>query len=188
MAFPRHVAQIVEGGKMGPGGDVGEREMVARQPLPPLGQIADIVEVIVDVLGAGPDRVRVGLPQAQEPLHDLLVQKVAGDLAVELGVEPGDHAAGLGAGDGIGADERLVGVDFLQELRDHGGAGEHGAVGLDQHRHLARRVDGEKRLPALPNLLDLEVEFQALFLEDDPDLARARRQPEVVQGPHGRLV
>jgi hypothetical protein len=56
MLLPRHVAEIVDGGKVCCGGDVGEREAVAGKEAPALVQPGDLVEVIADVLVARADR------------------------------------------------------------------------------------------------------------------------------------
>ena len=40
---------------------------------------------------------------------------------------------------------------------------------------------------ALPHLLDLQLDVDAFFLEGDADLARERREPEMIERSHGRV-
>src|SRR4051794_25069477 len=58
---PRHVTEIVEARQMRRRADVGNRELVARQPAPPLDQIADIVEMIRQIGVPGANRLRTRL-------------------------------------------------------------------------------------------------------------------------------
>ena len=61
---PRHVAEVVEARQLRRGGDVGDREMVAGEPAPPLDQVADVVEMIGQVGVPGANRLRVRLAVA----------------------------------------------------------------------------------------------------------------------------
>src|SRR5580698_6949066 len=76
MRIPRDVAQIVERREMGRRGDVREREMIAREPAPPLAEIADVIEVVAEIGLAGADRGGVGFAESQEALHDLLADEI----------------------------------------------------------------------------------------------------------------
>src|SRR3546814_7939395 len=63
MVVPRHVAEIVDAGEMRRRGDVGEREIVAGEPAPLLAEPGEVVEVMMDVVGAGADRRRTRLAE-----------------------------------------------------------------------------------------------------------------------------
>src|SRR5215211_4164120 len=58
---PWDVAEIVEARQVRRGSDVGDREMVAGQPAPPLDEVADVIEMIGQVGVPGADRLRVRL-------------------------------------------------------------------------------------------------------------------------------
>ena len=119
--------------------------------------------------------VEFGLPHGQETLHHALAENGLGHLAVHLAVEPADEAARLGAIQGIEAEQEFFAVGFVEELGDGGGVGQHGAVGLDQHRHLARRIERQKFRAAFPPFLDFQRAVEALLLKDDAQLARKWR-------------
>ena len=103
---------------------------------------------------------------------------------VHLDVEPGVQPAHLGAVDRVDADQDLLAVGLVEIFDDRLGAGEHGAVRLDQHRHLAGRVEGEEFRPPLPDLFGLHREVEVLLGQHDAYLARERRQGEVIENPH----
>src|SRR5690606_31156327 len=50
VVIPGDVAQVVDAGKVRGGGEIGEAELLARQPVAPLGQPGDVGEVMVDVV------------------------------------------------------------------------------------------------------------------------------------------
>src|SRR5690242_493643 len=116
--IPGHVAEVVEGREVRGRGNVGQREMIAREPAAALDQESDVVEVIAEIGLAGADRARIGLAQPQEPLHHLLADQRIRDFAIELAVEPLGEPAHLRAVERIDADQQLVAIDLVKELRD----------------------------------------------------------------------
>src|SRR5579863_3917485 len=76
--LPWYVAQIIEARQVRRGADVGEREMVAGEPAPPLDEIADVVEMVRQIRVPGADRQRVRLAPAPEAFHHLLAEQVLG--------------------------------------------------------------------------------------------------------------
>ena len=60
MVCPGHGTHIVERGKMRPGGDVRERELLARQPVPLRQQYVDIAEMLFKIEHAGAHEFRIG--------------------------------------------------------------------------------------------------------------------------------
>ena len=184
VCLPRHVAEIVEARQLGRGGDVGDREMVAGQPAPALDEIPDVVEVVRQVGMPGADRLRIRLSLAEIALHHLLAEQVLGDLEVHLDVEPGGQAPHFGPVDRVDADQDLLAIDLVEIFDDRRRVGEHGPVRLDQHRHLAGRVEGEEFRPPFPDLLRLQREVEVLLSQHDAHLARAGREPEVIEDAH----
>src|SRR5258706_2129840 len=118
MLLPGHVAEIIDGREVRRSGDVGEAETIAGEIAAALHEIGDVVEMVLDVLAAGADRLAIGLAEAEKALHDLFLDQIDRHLAVELDVEPGDEAARLGALDRSGADEGPFGIDLLEIFGD----------------------------------------------------------------------
>ena len=170
------------------GGDVGDRKMVAGEPAPTLHKIADIVEMMRQIGVSGANRLRVGLPMTEIALHHLFAEQVFGDFEVHLAVEPGGQPPHLGTVDRVDADQQLFAVDLVEIFDNRRRIGEHGAVGLDQHRHFAGRVEGEKFRPPLPDFLGLQREIEVLFPQHDAHLARRRGEHRVVQNPHRPIL
>src|SRR5262245_61466785 len=97
MLLPRHLTEIVECREMGRGREIGEAHRIARKPAPRLGEMADIGEMIAQILTARPHGLHVGRGAARpEPPVDFLLDEIAGDLVVELAVEPIDETPLLG--------------------------------------------------------------------------------------------
>src|SRR5262245_18165383 len=166
------------------GGDVGEAEALAGEEAAPLGEPADVVEVVADVGVAGAHRRRVRLAQPEEALEHLLAVEVVGHLAREFAVEPRGEAARLGALARVLAEQPRLGSRLLEVLADRRRVAHRRAVVVDEHRHGARRVEGEVLGPPLPRLLDAQLGLDALLAQDNADLARERAQPEVVESGH----
>ena len=82
----------------------------------------------------------------------LLAQQVAGDLGGELAVEPGNQPPRLDPLGQRAAEQRRVGIGFLEILADHAGIGDGQAVVLDQRRHGAGGVQLQIFGPPLPHL------------------------------------
>src|SRR5579883_977192 len=175
MVAPRHVAYIVDRRQVCRRRDIGQREMIPRKPAPALREVGNIIEMIMDIREAGANRRGVGLADPQDPLHQLLADKVVRHLRVELDVEPGDQPPRLRAGERIGADERPLGISLVDILLDGLAFGEHRAVDIDQYRDLARGIERKKFVPAFPDLLQNQVEGQPFLCKNDADLARKGR-------------
>src|SRR5262245_25827157 len=89
MLLPRHLAEIVERREVRRGREIGETHRVARKPAPRLGEMADIGEMIAQILAARPHRLHVGRGAARpEAPVDLFLDEIVGHLIVELAVEP----------------------------------------------------------------------------------------------------
>ena len=165
-------------------GDIGGRKMVAREPPPPLDEIADVVEVQRQVRMAGADRLRVRLAVALIAPHHLFAEQVLGDIEVHLHIEPRAEPAHFGPIDRVDADQDLLAINLVEIFDNRIGAGEDGAVGLDQDRHLARWVQCEKLGPPLPHFFELQCEVEVLLGQHKADLARRGRQGLVIQNSH----
>jgi hypothetical protein len=127
----------------------------------------------------------VGLAEAQEALHDLLLDQIGAHFFAELHVVPLHEAPRLGAVEGAGADERRLWIGLVQVLGGDRGAGDRGAVLLDQHRHLPGRIEPQEALAPLPDLLGLERDLEPLLAQENADLAAAGIERQVIERAHG---
>jgi hypothetical protein len=173
---------------MGAGGDVGEGELVARQPAPPVGEPGDVLQMDMEIGIGDADRLGIRLPAAHQPLHDLLFQQPSGHLAIEFEVEPADEAAHLGPGDGIAAEQGRLGIDLVEIFGDGLAVGDDSAMLVHQHRHLAAGIEMQQLVAPLAGALVDEIEGQVLLPEQDPQLAGEGIEGEVVEAAHGAAV
>jgi hypothetical protein len=79
-------------------------------------------------------------------------------------------------------------VDLLQIFGDGGGIADGAAVFHHQHGRLAGMVEGQEAIAPFPGVLGLQLELQALFLQEDSQLAGGRLQTKMIQATHGRAV
>src|SRR3990170_6891682 len=79
------------------GGEIGKTHGIAGKPASRLGEMADIGEMIAQVLVPRPHRLHVGrgAVRSEAPEH-LLLHEIGGHLLMELAVEPVDQAPYLG--------------------------------------------------------------------------------------------
>ena len=153
------------------GGEIGEREIGTRQPLPALGEVADIVQMAAQVGVSHPERPGIGLAAPGHPLHDLFAQQMARHVMIEAQIEPGDqpahlHPLGQGA-----AKQRDIRIGLVQVFADGRRFGDDEAILIQQRGHRAGRVDFEEFRPALPGLFQPEFERQALLGQRQTDFA-----------------
>src|SRR6185312_9432897 len=96
--LPGYLAEIIERREMRRRGEIGKADGVAREPAPGLGEMADIAQMITQILVPGPHRLHVGRGalRAETPEH-LLVDEIGRDLLVELAVEPIGEPSCLGS-------------------------------------------------------------------------------------------
>src|SRR3990172_4118872 len=102
MIFPRDFAEIIERREMGGGGKIGEAERVASEPAPLLGEMANIGQMIAQILMSGAHCLHVrGGAFRPKPAKDLLLDEIAGHLILEFAVEPVHQPPHLGPRCGI---------------------------------------------------------------------------------------
>ena len=104
--------------------------------------------------------VRVSAPQ--HPAHHLLADEIVGHLGVELHVEPSGEPARFRPLQRRDPQQWRLRNGLIEILDDGLAACQNGAVILDQHRHLARRIEREELRPAFPDRLQPRLEFELL--------------------------
>src|SRR5208282_6606366 len=73
---PRHVADVIDGRELGPRRDIGHRKRFTRKPIPAIREVADIVEMLVDVLKSGPYGAGARFAAAKEALDQFFADEI----------------------------------------------------------------------------------------------------------------
>ena len=135
-------------------------------------QVVEIVEVRVGRAHGFAERARVGRLAGEQALVHALAQHGRGDVLPHALVQPGDDAADLRSLH-RGARQHGGELDgFLEELGDRSAVDEHRAApGLDRHGDLARGVEIDEFIAAIPGVLADELVGDALLAEEQADLA-----------------
>ena len=82
-----------------------------------------------------------------------------------------DQAAHLGPPKGLAADQGRIRVDLVQELADSVAPGKGLAVRFDQDRHVARGVEGQELVAAVPDVFGPQFKIEPLFQKRDSYLS-----------------
>src|SRR5262249_5865592 len=100
--LPGDLAEKIAGGEMGGGGWIGKAQRIAGKPAPRLREMADIGEMIAQIVAPCAHRLHVGRGalRPEAPVH-LLLDEVRRDLVEEFAVEPVGEPARLGPRGGV---------------------------------------------------------------------------------------
>ena len=163
---------------MGRRGEIGEAQRIAPKPAPRLGEMADISEMIAQILMARAHRLHVGRGalRAESPKH-LLLDEIGGDLVVELAMEPVDQPPRLRPRPRIAGEQpetrrvsaRPAGHHVAQIFGDRVGADDRAVLVGDEHGEGPRRIDLEELGAPFPGLLLDELDLDPALAEREPD-------------------
>src|SRR4029079_10095053 len=105
--LPRDLAEKIEGGQMRGSGEIGKAQGIAGKPAPRLGEMADIGEMIPQVVAPCAHRFHIGRGALwpKTPKHFLL-DEIGRDLFKELAVEPVGEPPRLGSRRGVAGEGR----------------------------------------------------------------------------------
>src|SRR5258706_12272699 len=186
MQPPGYLAKIIHRRDLGCCRNVGKAHLIPSEPASLVRQVADIAHMIAQIgtRRAQPFEVGAAGRMPGKSRIELLVQKLPGNLAMKLAVEPIDQPPHLGTFVLVARKERYdlpvdwVVLDVLAEiLGDRIRAADGGtAVGLE-HRQFPGRIEREKFGAPFPRPLLREAGLYRKLGQRDADRARERTQP-----------
>ena len=167
---PGDVARVVERRKLGGGGEIGERDLLAAEPAARFRQHADLGHPGLQRIEADAQTRAIGI----EPPHALW-QDPLRDLHLEMMEEGGREAAHFGARNRALGHQRIAGARLLQILGHGKPVGDLMPVGRDENGQ-GIGLGGRK------------LEFEPLLREDEAEEAPGGRERCGMERVHGRGV